>query len=241
MKLAVMQPYFFPYLGYFQLIATSDVFVLHDDVQYVKGGWVNRNRILLNGTSRMITFPVQKDSHHLPINARNYVDNRQARKDILNLVKQAYAKAPRYRQVFPLLEELMRFETANVARFNENLIRRIADYIGLSREIITSSSIEKDDSLAGEPRVLDICKRLGATAYINPIGGTGLYHQASFQECGITLRFLEAQDERYDQYGDKWVPFLSIIDALMFNPVEQIHDLLGTYRLLAPSEIVNQI
>jgi len=237
MKVAIMQPYFFPYIGYFQLIAASDVFVLHDDVQYIKGGWVNRNRILLNGASRMITFPVQKDDYDLPINARSYVEDKQARKDIINLIKQAYARAPCYRQVFTMLEELMMFEDNNVARFNENLIRRIADYIGLTCKIITSSGMEKDDSLAGEQRVLDMCKRLGATDYTNPIGGTELYHQETFQKCGITLRFLEAQDERYKQFGESWMPFLSIIDVLMFNPVEEIRQLLTKYRLLAPSEI----
>lgn len=238
MKIAIMQPYFFPYIGYFQLIAASDVFVLHDDVQYIKGGWVNRNRILLNGESRMITFPVQKDAYELPINARRYVDDKQARKDIINLVKQAYTKAPHYQQVFPLLEELLEFEDRNVAHFNENLIRRIADFIGLGCKIITSSGMEKDDSLAGEPRVLEICKRLGATDYTNPIGGTELYHHEAFNQCGITLRFLEAKNERYQQCGDTWVPFLSIIDVLMFNSNEEIRRLLNKYQLLAPPAVV---
>jgi len=240
MKVAIMQPYFFPYIGYFQLIAASDVFVLHDDVQYIKGGWVNRNRILLNGESRMITFPVQKGNYDLPINARNYVEEKQATRDIINLIKQAYAKAPSYQQVFPVVEELLLFEDKNVARFNENLIRCIADYMGLNCKIITSSSMEKDDGLAGEPRVLDMCKRLGATDYTNPIGGTDLYHQETFQQCGITLRFLEAMNERYEQRGDTWVPFLSVIDVLMFNPVEEISQLLTKYRLLDTAEIAVQ-
>jgi hypothetical protein len=136
-----------------------------------------------------------------------------------------------------LIEELLTFEDRDVARFNENLIRRIADYMGLNCEIITSSSMEKDDSLAGEPRVLDMCKRLGATDYTNPIGGINLYHQKAFQQCSITLRFLEAQNERYEQRSDMWVPFLSVIDILMFNPIEEISQLLTKYRLLDPAEI----
>jgi hypothetical protein len=240
MKVAIMQPYFFPYIGFFQLIAASDVFVLHDDVQYIKGGWVNRNRILVNGESRMITFPVQKAAYNLPINARSYVEDKQARKDIINLIKQGYAKAPCYRQVFPMLEELMMFGDANVARFNENLVRRISESFGLNCRIISSSSMIKDDSLAGEPRVLDMCKRLGATDYTNPIGGTDLYHQEAFQQCGITLRFLEAKNERYGQRCDTWVPFLSVIDVLMFNSIEEISQLLTKYRLLDPAKIVVQ-
>jgi hypothetical protein len=240
MKVAIMQPYFFPYIGYFQLIAASDVFVLHDDVQYIKGGWVNRNRILLNGESRMITFPVQKAAYELPINARYYVEDNQARKDIINLIKQGYAKAPCYRQVFPMIEELMLFGDTNVARFNENLVRRIAESLGLACKIITSSSMIKDDRLAGELRVLDICRRLDATDYTNPVGGTDLYHQEAFRECGITLRFLEARNERYEQRCDTWVPFLSVLDVLMFNSIEEIGQLLTKYRLLDPAEIVIQ-
>lgn len=235
MKVAIMQPYFFPYIGYFQLIAASDVFVLHDDVQYIKGGWVNRNRILFNGESRMITLPVQKDAYDLPINARSYVDDKQARKDIINLVKQSYAKAPCYRQVFTMLEELMMFEDNNVARFNENLIRRIADYMGLTCKIITSSGMEKDDSLAGEQRVLDMCKRLGATDYTNPQGGQSLYDTATFRKAGIDLRFLFMRPTPYTQRAVGFVPYLSIIDALMeLGPVD-IKSYLAEFDLVATS------
>lgn len=237
MKLAIMQPYFFPYIGYFQLIASSDVFVLHDDVQYIKGGWVNRNRILFNGADRMITLPVQKDAHDLPINARNYVADRPPRKDILNLIKQAYLKAPHYREVFPMIEALVLFEDRNVARYNENLIRRIADFLGLSCRIINSSEVEKDNSLAGEARVLEICKRLRARDYTNPIGGTELYHRVAFQQCGITLRFLQANNESYDQLGGKWVPFLSIIDVLMSNSAQEVRELLSHFSLVEPDQV----
>lgn len=232
-----MQPYFFPYIGYFQLIAASDVFVLHDDVQYIMGGWVNRNRILLNGEDRMITFPVQKAAHVLPINARNYVSGNQGLKHIVNQIKQAYAKAPGYRRVFPMVEELLTFTDRNVARFNENLIRRICDFIAIKTRIITSSSLDKDDSLSGQDRVLNICQRVGGTDYTNPIGGVKLYHQEAFQSSGITLHFLTAQDERYRQHGDTWVPFLSIIDVLMFNSVQEVQRLLKSYRLLTQAEI----
>ena len=231
-----MQPYFFPYIGYFQLISTSDVFVLHDDVQYITGGWVNRNRILLNGEGRMVTFPVQKAAHALPINARTYVSGNREPKHILNQVGQAYVKAPYYRQVLPMLEELLMFGDRNVARFNENLIRRICDFAGIGTRIVISSALDKDDALRGQDRVLNICERLGATDYTNPIGGTKLYQQETFQLRGITLRFLLAQDERYQQHGEKWVPFLSIIDVLMFNAVDEVRRLLTKYRLMTESE-----
>lgn len=235
MKLAIMQPYFFPYIGYFQLIAATDIFVLHDDVQYIKSGWINRNRIMFNGESLMITFPVQKNAYYLPINARNYVEGEKPRKHIINMIKQAYSKAPYFRQVFPLINGLLLFEDSNVAHFNEQLIRCIADYLGLSSKIITSSGIKKDNSLAGEQRVLEMCKQLGATNYINPIGGIDLYNKEAFEKNGITLQFLEAQEEKYKQNGNKWTSFLSIIDVLMFNSVSEVNYLLTKYHLNAAS------
>ena len=226
MNVAIMQPYFFPYLGYFQLIAASDVFVLHDDVQYIKAGWVNRNRILSDGESRMITFPVQKDSHELPINARKYIQDGKARKDIINLIKQAYLKAPFFQQVFPLLNELMMFADNNVAHFNENLIRSIAGYLGLTCNITTSSGMNKNNSLTGEQRVLEICQQLGATKYINPQGGQSLYDTATFRDRGIDLRFIVMRPVPYKQSTENFVPYLSIIDALMWlGPLNTKHRL----------------
>jgi hypothetical protein len=236
-KVAIMQPYFFPYIGYFQLIGASDVFVLHDDVQYISGGWVNRNRILLGGDDRMITLPVEKASHALNIDARSYVDDKRARQHIVNQLRQAYAKAPFGRQVLPLVEELLSFKDRNVAHFNANLIRHLCDFIGMRTRIVVSSDLDKDDGLAGEARVLDICTRLGATDYCNPIGGTALYHEQAFRAAGIRLHFLAPEERRYRQHGDVWLPFLSIIDVLMFNSLEEVRYLLAAYRLLTHAEI----
>ncbi len=232
-----MQPYFFPYLGYFQLIAASDTFVLHDDVQYIKHGWVNRNQILLRGGTRMITFPVRKDSHSLPINARQYVSDVQARKDILNLIRTAYVQAPCFANVFPLVEQALMFDDHNVARFNENLIRRITAFIGIDRRIIVSSGMDKNNALAGEARVIDICKALGASTYINPIGGTTLYDHDHFEAVGIRLRFLKSSNTPYRQGNQPWMPSMSIIDVLMYNTREVVHNLLDAYTMSSAAEI----
>lgn len=236
-SVAIMQPYFFPYMGYFQLIASSEIFVLHDDVQYIKSGWVNRNRILLNGEDRMITFPVQKDAYDLPINARNYVDGKRASRDIVNLIQQAYARAPFYREISPLIEELLIFEDRNVARFNENLIRRICDSIGIRTRIITSSGLDKDDSLAGKARVLDICKRLGATNYTNPQGGQSLYDTTTFHNTGINLRFLFMRPLPYPQRAAGFIPYLSIVDALMELGLAGIKPYLAEFDLVSTPSV----
>lgn len=232
-----MQPYFFPYLGYFQLIAASDTFVLHDDVQYIKHGWVNRNQILLRGSARMITFPVRKDSHSLPINARQYVSDVQARKDLLNLIRTAYTQTPRFNDVFPLVEQVLMFDDLNVARFNENLIRRISAFIGIDRRIIVSSEMDKNNTLTGEARVIAICKGLGASTYINPIGGTALYAHDHFEAIGIQLRFLRGRNILYRQGDQPWIPSMSIIDVLMYNTKEKVSSLLNACTISSAAEI----
>lgn len=232
-----MQPYFFPYLGYFQLIAASDMFVLHDDVQYIKHGWVNRNQILLRGGARMITFPVRKGSHSLPINARQYVSDVQARKDLLNLIRTAYAQAPCFEDVFPLVEQAFTFDDLNVAHFNENLIRRTAAFIGIDRRIIVSSEMDKNNTLAGEARVIDICEALGASTYINPIGGTALYDHNHFEAVGIRLRFLKSSNTPYRQGDQPWMPSMSIIDVLMYNPTEAVRSLLNACTMSSVADV----
>jgi hypothetical protein len=228
---AIMQPYFLPYIGYFQLIAASDAFVLHDDVQYIKGGWVNRNRILLGGKDRMITLPVRYGPHDSPINRREYVDDRKSRVGLLNLIKEGYAKAPQFPRVFPMAEAMLADPDANVARFNGRSIRAICAYMGIRTPIVESSSIAKNDALAGEARVIEICRQMGATRYVNPIGGTGLYRSGAFAQHAIELCFLSTSDTPYRQMGSGWVPSLSILDVLMFNPLDALPSLLASYRL----------
>lgn len=235
---AIMQPYFLPYIGYFQLIAASDVFVLHDDVQYIKGGWVNRNRILLDGKDRMITLPVLKGPHDEPINRREYVVDRKSRADVLNLVKQGYAKAPQFTRVFPMVQAMLSDPEANVARFNERSIQTVCAYMGIRTPIRGSSSIAKNESLTGEARVVEICRQMRATRYINPIGGTGLYHPEAFGRHGIELRFLSTNALPYPQFDAPWIPSLSILDVLMFNALDRLPAVLAAYRLLEAPEAI---
>jgi hypothetical protein len=235
---AIMQPYWFPYIGYFQLISASDVFVLHDDVQYIKGGWVNRNRILFNGKDRMVTLPVEKGPHDSPINSRCYLDDGgKSRSRMLRLIDEAYAKAPQYRQVRPMIEELLAIADPNVASFNSQSIRRLCGYMGIVTPIVTSSELAKNNNLAGQERVIEICRRLDATDYLNPIGGMELYGEKAFKTAGITLHFLESLSERYLQFSDTWIPSLSVLDVLMFNSVDELRRLLGSYRLVSPREV----
>ena len=230
--MGIMQPYFFPYFGYFQLIAQSDIIVLHDDVQYIKGGWVNRNRILTQGAPRWLTFSVLKAPHHLRINERQYQRGQGAAEKLLQSIEAAYRRAPHFVETFPLLREIMQFEDDNVAAFNGHLVCRLADHLGIRTRILVSSELDKADQLTGQERVVDICKRLGASLYINPIGGVDLYQAERFREGGIKLRFLKPRKISYPQIDDPPVGNLSIIDVMMFNDRSAISALLDECSLV---------
>jgi hypothetical protein len=183
-------PLFFSLFDYFQLIFHSDIFILFDDVQYIKLGWVNRNRILRNGKPCWVTLPVRKGSAHLAISQRYYQLERTDVVRVLRRIEAAYRKAPCFDATFPLIEELMNYSDANAAAFNVNLIERIAARLSIGTRFVLSSAMVKDDNLAGQERVIDMCRRLGATHYVNPIGGLQLYHPERFAAAGIKLSFL---------------------------------------------------
>jgi WbqC-like protein family len=233
MRVAGMQPYFFPYIGYFQLMAACDVFFVFDDAQYIDGGWVNRNRILVNGAAQWITAPVVAASHKLRILEREYLLRHRVALRLPSRIAGAYRSAPFFAQTMPLIEDILAFPQAGVAAFNTNLLRRLAAHLGIKTPIRLTSELDKDDSLVGgERRVIDICLELGATVYINPIGGRDLYSAEAFAKRGIELRFLSCEVAPYTQFGVPHVPLLSIIDVLMFNDVPAVRGMLEQYTLL---------
>lgn len=213
---AIMQPYFFPYIGYFQLMAACDVFVIHDDVQFTKKGWIHRNRVLVNQQPEWLTMPVASGSHDLPINRRLYTRGDSDRA-ILRRVAGAYAAAPHIGAAMTILDEAMQFAQPNMAQFNANALGLVARTLKVAPRIELASRLPKDNSLRGQDRVIDICKVVGATEYVNPPGGTLLYEPSAFAERGIKLRFLDPRLNPYPQGTPEFVPALSVIDLLMFN------------------------
>lgn len=232
MRVGLMQPYFFPYIGYFQLLTACDRFVVFDDAQFVKRGWVNRNRILVRSEAGWITMPVAAASCSLPILQRKYLLGDRLANRLLSRIAGAYRGGPQFKVTMSLVEEILTFSDQNVASFNVNLLCRIAAYLDIDTTIQRSSEMDKDNSLVGgENRVLDICKRLGAKTYINPIGGRELYTRGAFAQQGVELKFLSCAAEPYSQRASHFVPFLSIIDVLMFNDVAAVRRMLSQYWL----------
>lgn len=229
MKLAVMQPYFFPYLGYFQLMATADTFLIFDDVHFIKKGWIHRNQILLDGKAHPFTLPIQKVSQNRLILEHSRAQIEQTVEHQLLLLHHAYHKAPYYSDFIPHLERMLRYEEVNVARYLGFQLKMLRDYLELDTEIHYASSFANEMNLKKEARLLDLCKQFGATHYVNPIGGKSLYDRETFEREGVQLEFVEMKPFVYRQFDGVFVPNLSIIDVLMFNPGMHVRELLDTY------------
>jgi hypothetical protein len=227
---SIMQPYLFPYLGYFQLMAASQIFVVYDDVQFIKGGWIHRNRILLNGTPVWMTLPVASAAHTVEIRDREYIAG-EHRAKLLRRIHGAYRRAPQFAPTMTLVEKILALPTSSVAELNTCALREIAGLLGIAAKIVISSSIEKDSNTHGAARVASICKRLGATAYLNSIGGLELYDPRFFREHGLSLLFLEPQFTAYVQNSESFVPALSILDVLMHNAVATVRQMVRGFQI----------
>jgi len=232
MKVAIMQPYFFPYIGYFQLINIVDVFVVFDDVNYIKKGWINRNRILINGESSLFSLSLQKASQNKLINEIFIYNDTDNKNKLVKKIKHAYAKAPYFKSIFPLLEEIILYDENNFTIYVKNSIEKIKDFLDIDTKLLFSSEIDKNNELKGQEKIIDICKNIGADNYINPIGRIELYSKQEFKKNSIKLNFIKSKNIKYKQFDNEFVPQLSIIDLLMFNSKEEIKGFLERYELL---------
>lgn len=223
-----MQPYFLPYVGYWQLMASVDMFVVYDNIEYTKKGWINRNRFLLNGKDEVFSIPLKKGSDFLYVNQRRVGDCfLQDKEKLLRRWQAAYRKAPYFESVFPIMEEILGSEERNLFEFIFNSLQIIRHVLGIKSRLIISSQVDVDHALKGQDKVLALCEALNATEYVNPIGGLDLYGRAAFAERGVALYFQKARSIEYSQMGNSFVPNLSILDVLMFCGQERARQLLA--------------
>lgn len=235
MKLAIMQPYFFPYIGYWQLIHAVDRFVIFDDVNYITRGWVNRNRILINGEPTYITVPLHQASQNKRICDIASQSSPVWRDKLVKSVEITYRKAPFFAEVFPIVEQLIRHETDSLSGYLVYQLQTLSAFMGINTEFVRTSRCYENNGLSGQVRVLDICKRECATAYINPWGGQVLYDAETFREAGMDMRFIVMHLLPYRQRTAGFVSCLSIIDALMeVGPVEIMHHLDAFDLIMSP-------
>ena len=224
--IAIMQPYFLPYIGYFQLMAAVDKFVVLDDVSFINRGWINRNRLLLNGSAHTFTVPLRGASQNRLICDIELDDDQNWRRKLLRTVHQAYGKTLCYARVVALLEKMINYPSNRLDEFLTNSIREVVRYLAIEVDIVDSSRCYKNSFLKGQERILDICRQERADVYINPIGGTGLYDREIFSQQGVALYFLRPHPLSYIQWGGGHVAWLSMIDVLMFNEPGAVRQLL---------------
>lgn len=228
MNLAVMQPYLFPYIGYFQLIYASDLFLLYDDVSYIKQGFINRNSILSpNGVTRF-TVPVPGASSNKLISELEFSEDVTK---VLRTIAQSYSKAPFFDEVFPIIEQAMTTKDRSIASICVQSYEAIFAYLGLTRRLMKTSDLEYDRSASARDRLIALCHQFEADCYINAPGGRVLYSKSDFSESGIELRFIQSLPVKYNQGTDGYVPNLSIIDVLMNCSPKKVVSLLEQYDL----------
>ena len=234
MKVAVMQPYLFPYIGYWQLINAVDKFVILDDVNYIKKGFINRNRILINGVEHIFTVPLEKASQNKRIMDMKLNFSVKERQKLVQSIEYAYKKAPFFEEVIPMIKNIIFYDEIRLIDYICNSMRAVMDYLKIGTALYKSSETEKDAGLKGQGRILSLCQKMGADTYVNPSGGRALYSHKDFTDNGIKLCFLDVKSENifYSQYNhSEFIPMLSIIDVLMFNSTEQIKLFLQEYEL----------
>jgi hypothetical protein len=233
MKIAIMQPYFMPYIGYFQLIRAVDTFIIYDNIQYTKKGWINRNKYLFEDKAKLFTIPIKKDSDFLNIDQRELSQEFENSKEkLLRLIKYSYKESPNFNIVYPLFESILNYNEKNLFKFIYNSILEVCHYLSIETDIIISSTLPIDHSLKSNNKVLAICNYMKATAYYNSIGGLELYNKEQFLNDGVKLSFIKTKQIKYAQFNNTFVPMLSMLDVMMFNSIEEIQLMLDNYELI---------
>ncbi len=236
MKVALMQPYFFPYIGYWSLIKHTDKFILFDNVQYIRRGWIDRNRILKpNDGVQYVKVPLIKHSQSIKINEIkiNYMEDWKVK--ILRQLEHYKKKAPYYKETMSVIESALSIDTESIVKLNENIIVQVCKYLNVNVNLSTFSqmSLEIDDVKSSDEWALNICKAMGnVDEYWNPEGGISFYEKSKYTKAGINIKFLKVNLDKYEQGRDSFEPGLSIIDVMMFNSVEDINIMLDNFQLL---------
>lgn len=232
-----MQPYFLPYIGYFQLINAVDKFVLYDDVNFINKGWINRNQMLVNHQKFMFTIPLANASQNRKINEVGLSPEKNWRQKMAKTIEQAYKKAPFYQDVMPVIADILDFESDNIAAYNFNQLSRICSYMGIPTELVSSSAIYQNQNLKGQERIVDICLKENAHTYINPVGGMEIYDSEHFENQNIELCFIQSLPAPYTQFTSTFIPWLSTLDLLMHVGRDMFPHYLNQYTLIKKEKI----
>lgn len=233
MILGIMQPYFLPYLGYWQLLAAVDRFVVYDDVQYIKGGWINRNRIKIGDQVKYMSLQLDGASPNRRISDIELLDDHGWRGKLQRTVEQNYAAAPFFRETVQLFRDILGFAERDLSGFLVNQLKLVAEHLAIDTEIVETSRHYCNDSIKGPARVIDVCRRENATIYINSAGGRDMYFPESFAAAGVELRFYSMKPLEYAQGKGAFQPCLSVLDVLMWLGRAETRRLLSEVNIVA--------
>jgi predicted nucleic-acid-binding Zn-ribbon protein len=244
-KIGINQPYFFPYIGFWQLMNAVDEYVLADNLNYIKQGYINRNKILINKEPQYYRLPVHKPSQNKLICEHEISLDEIEIEKMLHTIQCEYRHAPNFERVYAHIKEVLEYGLTekNLAAFLENAIKLTARELGIKTPILRASKdVILDRDYKRENYVVATCKKLGGTEYYNAIGGTKLYFQDFFRANDLGLKFVKTNsDISYEQFGNEFIPNLSIIDVMMFCSKEQISDMLEAYELIDGYESLSDI
>lgn len=232
MKVAIIQPYLFPYIGYLQLMNAVDKFIIYDDVNFINKGWINRNRILVNGRTHLFTVPLKNASQNVLIKDLQLDINEKWKNKFLKSLELAYKRAPSFYKEFEIVEQIINTKSRFIKDWHLKSFALIRDHLDINVTLVETSTKYNNRNIKGQERIIDICTKESADQYINPIGGQSLYDEQPFLDKKIILNFLESDQITYKQFNNKFVPWLSIIDVLMFNGKERTSELLKRYTLI---------
>jgi hypothetical protein len=230
-----MQPYFFPYLGYYALIQSADKWIVFDEVQFIRHGWIERNRILKpNSGWQYISAPLEKHSRSTLIKDIKIKNTEDWKARIFNQLEHYKKKAPYYRQVLDFLNQAFLFHTEYISLLNAHLLNESCNYLSIPFHYEIYSGMNTRIDPINEPGdwALNISKAIGASCYINPIGGIALFNKKKFDKKGIDLKFLKFNLIEYNQHRSVFEPGLSIIDVMMFNSPGVIREILNQCELI---------
>ena len=227
-----MQPYLFPYIGYFQLIKAADKFVIFDDVNFINKGWINRNNILVNGKAHLFTLPLEKSGQNRLIKDIGILQNTDWKTKFLKTIDLNYRSAPYFKEINDLVSEIIGSNEKNISKYIFFSLEKINEYLDINTKIIESSSVYLNDNFKQQERIIDICIKEKADYYINPTGGMELYSKEEFKSKGIILNFIKSKKIEYKQFENTFVDSLSMIDVLMFNSKNRVREFLNEYELI---------
>ena len=234
MKLGIMQPYFLPYIGYFQLLKEVDQFILLDEVQYIRHGWIERNRILKPSRDdwQYIKVPLLKHERETLIKDIRIDNSKDWRRTMMAQVMHYRKGNPRYKSATELLEKALDIDTDSITQLNAHSLKVFALALGITTpiHIYSEMNLQIEEVVSAGDWALNISQSLGANGYINPINGKELFHHKSFAEAGSRLQFLQANEVKYSQRNNEFIPYLSIVDMVLNT--SELNEIIVDFTLL---------